>query len=440
MSFLPSRSPLSLIIVSKSLSLRTLISAMTTEAEAPNLSESIATVNPPIDGSVTVDLTESDDLNYGFSRPEMYKLPLSGTITPCERHLFLCYKNVESWPAKIEGSKDDPFLKSFFKACFARRAEVETKGKVLVTVFEGGEGTEFEDRDILIFPDMVKYRGLTELNVSTFVEDVLVNYNQWGSGSYSSLVGSHIFVCAHSSRDKRCGVCGPILLDKLREEIGSRGLNGQIFVSPCSHIGGHKYAGNLIVFSPNLEGKITGHWYGYVTPDDVPAVLDDHIGKGIVIERLWRFVFLTNISVHFKAVQDAGFVRGQMGSSNEEKKKEDEPKPQENGVMEYSKETVLDQSKKELNVNGTNGAVEGGSCCQGANGFSCCRDEKVELNSTGKAETKPEESIGVCKKGLQRISSLFTEKWEQSDVLASVAVIGAVASVAVAYNIYRRSG
>ncbi|KAI6680735.1 hypothetical protein NL676_034616 [Syzygium grande] len=59
--------------------------------------------------------------------------------------------------------------------------------------------------------------------------------------------------------------------------------------NPCSHIGGHKYAGNLIVFSPDSEGTITGHWYGDVTPDDVPEVLEQHIAQGKVIERLWRF-------------------------------------------------------------------------------------------------------------------------------------------------------
>ena len=31
--------------------------------------------------------------------------------------------------------------------------------------------------------------------------------------------------------------------------------------------------------------------YGYVTPDDVPELLDRHIGKGELIERLWRFAF-----------------------------------------------------------------------------------------------------------------------------------------------------
>lgn len=30
------------------------------------------------------------------------------------------------------------------------------------------------------------------------------------------------------------------------------------------------------------------HRYGYVTPTDVPILLDDHINKGQIIHRLWR--------------------------------------------------------------------------------------------------------------------------------------------------------
>lgn len=93
-----------------------------------------------------------------------------------------------------------------------------------------------------------------------FVDDVFVNGRPWASGVPEVLVGCHIFVCAHGSRDRRCGVCGPALIQKLNEEIELRGLKDQVFVSPCSHIGGHKYAGNLIIYSPDQEGKITGHW------------------------------------------------------------------------------------------------------------------------------------------------------------------------------------
>jgi hypothetical protein len=35
-----------------------------------------------------------------------------------------------------------------------------------------------------------------------------------------------------------------------------------------SHVGGHKFAGNVLLFSSKIEGE----WLGYVTPDDVPSI------------------------------------------------------------------------------------------------------------------------------------------------------------------------
>lgn len=94
-----------------------------------------------------------------------------------------------------------------------------------------------------------------------FFDDVIVSGKEWSSGGEQSVLsGSHIFVCAHASRDVRCGVCGPVLMDKLNEEIELRGLKDQISVVACSHVGGHKYAGNVIIFCPGPDGKITGHW------------------------------------------------------------------------------------------------------------------------------------------------------------------------------------
>ncbi|PRQ52041.1 putative 1-deoxy-D-xylulose-5-phosphate reductoisomerase [Rosa chinensis] len=74
---------------------------------------------------------------------------------------------------------------------------------------------------------MIKYRGLKESDVDSFVDDVIVNDKPWASGAQEVLTGSHIFVCAHGSRDRRCGVCGPVLIDKFTEEAALRGLKDQ---------------------------------------------------------------------------------------------------------------------------------------------------------------------------------------------------------------------
>lgn len=63
------------------------------------------------------------------------------------------------------------------------------------------------------------------------------------------------------------------------------------------------------------------------------------------------------------------------------------------------------------------------SCCQGANGISCCRDVSAE-------EVEKKKATG----GLLNFG-----KWEQPGILTAVGVIGAVSVVAIAYGFYKRS-
>ncbi|KAK9119825.1 hypothetical protein Scep_017918 [Stephania cephalantha] len=399
-------------------SLKTLISAMagtaedlstTATADPITVDSSSLTSSQIEEGVVVVDPppTNTDDVKYGFERPEMYSTSLAGTVDPYDRHVFLCFKSPESWPGRVEDPEYDPLpgrLAEFFKT---HKDLMPLKTRL--TICEGGEGTEFSDGDVLIFPDMVMYKGLTSDEVDEFGQNVLVKGEVWDAKSSEALIGSHVFVCAHGSRDRRCGVCGPALIEKFNGEIKSRGLGGQVFVRSCSHVGGHKYAGNVIIFSPDSEGKVNGHWFGYVSPDDVPGLLDEHIGKGVIFEKLWR---------------------GQMIASSNEINLPDDQKLQENS-----------SGKNENDLSGT-GKVDMQnavtvSCCQGANGVSCCRDGNIE-SSTGSTEKKQTDHSGLCGSGLDRVSA-WMGKLEQTDVLAVAAVIGAVASVAVAYSYYKRS-
>ncbi|KAG7563792.1 Thioredoxin-like superfamily [Arabidopsis suecica] len=325
----------------------------------------------------------SEDELYGFKRSEMYSGTLAGSVGPYGRHVFLCYKSHETWLPRVE---TEGLPQRFAKSFKDRKADfgVETK----LTVCGGGES----DGDVLIFPEMVRYKAIQDTDVDAFVEDVLVKGKPWTSGVQEELSGSFVFVCAHGSRDKRCGVCGPVLMEKFLQEIGSRGLSEKIVVLPCSHIGGHKYAGNLIVFSPDSAGNVSGHWYGYVTPDDVPAMLDQHIGKGEIIQNLSR-----------------GGMR--LRPIGEEAEKEDEHKiPNGNSVVVEAREPVDQKGFT-------------GGCCQGANGVSCCQEQAPEP---------------VKKEGSMKLNWL--RSMGKEEVLLGAAAVSAIATIAVAYSIYRRSG
>ncbi|XP_041999641.1 uncharacterized protein LOC121749104 [Salvia splendens] len=156
---------------------------------------------------------------------------------------------------------------------------------------------------------------------------------------------------------------------------------------------GKDYASNCSVFVTQICSGLLEHMYGYVTPSDVLELIDTQIGKGEVIERLWR---------------------GKMGVAVKEAEKVEKPKVA-NGTGTNNHE----QQPQEVGTGETTKTV--GGCCQGANGFSCCMNEVVEKTD--------KEQQGL---------SAWTGKWEQRQVLTTVAVVGAVATIAVTYGVYHR--
>ncbi|TXG67994.1 hypothetical protein EZV62_009269 [Acer yangbiense] len=420
------------------------------------------------------------DAEYGFSRPEFRSGQLAGSVDLYDRHVFLCYKNPSVWPPRIEaaefdrlprllsaavgakkaGMKREDFdalligcvlgvgsfeglswvasgfheMKCFlcFVCCLCFKFEIKTR----LTICEGHDGTETSNGDVLIFPDMIRYRRLTHFDVDTFVEEVLVKDGEWLPGTPEILKGWYVFVCSHGSRDRRCGVCGPPLLSRFKEEIEIHGLHGKVSVSPCSHIGGHKYAGNVIIFGSNINGEVTGHWYGYVTPDDVPALLEQHIGKGEIVDWLWR---------------------GQMGLSEEEQLRSQELRLQLNGEanIERRSDEVIQRQLKDENTSSCRSQVDVMGCCQD-NGESCCQNPvlpgKIDnLDTNERAVKTTTEKKKSSKKLVSRMNSgkgTFTRKvcamptwlenWEREDTYATLAVACAAVSVFFAYSCYKQ--
>ncbi|PNS14415.1 Actin patches distal protein 1 [Sphaceloma murrayae] len=122
-----------------------------------------------------------------------------------------------------------------------------------------------------------------------------------------------VLVCSHGGRDARCGVLGPVLIREFEgvlaregvrvlteaeaeaeaeaEEKGEEpGLTAR--VAGISHVGGHKFAGNVIVYLPRgmrgngLAGK--GVWYGRVEPGHVEGIVRETVLGGRVIRELFR--------------------------------------------------------------------------------------------------------------------------------------------------------
>lgn len=283
----------------------------------------------------------------------------------------------------------------------AKKADMNKETRL--TICEGHDGTETSNGDVLIFPDMIRYRRLTHFDVDTFVEEVLVKDGEWHPGTPERLKGSYVFICSHGSRDRRCGVCGPALISRFKEEIELHGLQSKISVSPCSHIGEHKFAGNVIIFGSKINGEITGHWYGYVSPEDVPLLLEQHILKGEIVDGLWR---------------------GQMGLSEDGQKKSQEQREccntQENGNSHCCQNPVFPEKLENLDANVVAPKV---------------------MISDKKSSKKLNSRINSGKVGsAHKVCAMPTwfESWEREDMYAALAVVCAAASVAIAYSCYKQ--
>ncbi|KAJ3301568.1 hypothetical protein HDU93_006864, partial [Gonapodya sp. JEL0774] len=88
-----------------------------------------------------------------------------------------------------------------------------------------------------------------------------------------------LFVCGHEKRDDRCGKTAPAIISAFRESATKQNLNVKTLA--CSHLGGHKYAGNVISYP-------SGIWLGRVAPYHADVVLREVVVGEKIIRGLWR--------------------------------------------------------------------------------------------------------------------------------------------------------
>ena len=94
----------------------------------------------------------------------------------------------------------------------------------------------------------------------------------------------HIFVCTSSRPNgQQKGFChtkdGVSVLGKFIEELEERGLSGEVMVSNTGCFGLCEQGPVVVIYPDNV-------WYGSVTPDDVEAIMEEHIEGGGIVTRL----------------------------------------------------------------------------------------------------------------------------------------------------------
>jgi len=206
---------------------------------------------------------------------------------------------------------------------------------VMVTTSSSPSNNATRDDDaashtVSLFPSYTTIPSVTLANLDTFIRGHVLPTKlspHIPASSHATLLRSasatsllpctpitkpHIQICGHNARDTRCGTLGPILLAEFKDKLAhpTHALHGNPLenfesdlgapvnaeVSLISHIGGHKFAGNVIIYIPRKEvegfeahplaGK--GVWYGRVEPRHVEGIVMETVRMGVVIKELFR--------------------------------------------------------------------------------------------------------------------------------------------------------
>ncbi len=196
--------------------------------------------------------------------------PLPGTVKYYDQHIVVCTGH-HQWEPKIEAG--DAFIRALTKAI--KTANIP--GFAKITACDApprGEGYE-----VMLFPANKKFIGLTGADIPVFIR---ILQGETDVGLQWELLEKPVWlVCGHGARDGRCGERGPAVLAALNAALASSGRRGAVELYTSSHVGQHRFAGNLICYP-------AGDWYGRVTPADVAEIITAELVAHKPLARLWR--------------------------------------------------------------------------------------------------------------------------------------------------------
>ncbi|CCD22852.1 Apd1p NDAI_0A06980 [Naumovozyma dairenensis CBS 421] len=144
--------------------------------------------------------------------------------------------------------------------------------------------------NVLVLPFFVWIKDLRSENVNDVLDDLVpkllkhdIDRDQLlREREYLSLARekAFVFICSHTTRDKRCGVTAPYLCKTFEKLLRPHGLYRDnsdfrpdgVNIAFINHVGGHKYAGNVQIY---LKREHTLIWLGRITPKNVGTIIEN---------------------------------------------------------------------------------------------------------------------------------------------------------------------
>ncbi|KAJ3019709.1 hypothetical protein HKX48_001865 [Thoreauomyces humboldtii] len=192
-----------------------------------------------------------------------------GTAGFYKKHVLIA-TGTSTWDKKIEDT--DAYFAALQKALKDHDIRVTASD-------EPSLASTSDARTLLVLPDNIRFPSVAASDFPALAKQLTST-----ATPLQAEVDRHriqILVCTHGARDCRCGDLGVPLLKALKDEVAARpGMDARVHVQGVSHIGGHKFAGNAIVYP-------SGDWYGLLKSEDAKALIDSAL-NGDLIHDKWR--------------------------------------------------------------------------------------------------------------------------------------------------------
>ncbi|CAG8586090.1 8122_t:CDS:2 [Paraglomus brasilianum] len=244
--------------------------------------------------------------------------PLEGTVKPYIKHVAIS-TGKENWSKHIEDAeglasviskltkggliktkskkKSPDSSNNVASDQQASSSESKRKPRIIITNCSRKSNSDIfsTTQDVMLFPEYIVIRNLSVKHADQFFQTYLSANTQPAENAESSSINSEkiankaiIFICSHGRRDKRCGVTAPLLRNEFEKVLKEKKLDVQsksdgVAVYMSSHVGGHKFAGNIIIYR---DGQ--GIWYGRVNPCHCKAIIEKTVIEGKIIKDLYR--------------------------------------------------------------------------------------------------------------------------------------------------------
>ena len=219
---------------------------------------------------------------------------MKNSVKSYKKHLFIQLPsnvNVQQWPGNIEEWKPLEFLCKLenFDMLKVSLCSEFVDAEAQVSTCQSDEERLDLDKvtavDLWVLPVGKILRQVLLKDIEASVKILLSMNETISSQSNSSVEGMEmkrlVMVCAHTRRDKRCGVIGQLVLEEMQKKVQKLNLKDKIGLYRTSHLGGHKFAGTMVVYPQ-------GVWYGRVKPCHAEQIIEETCLEGKIIEELFR--------------------------------------------------------------------------------------------------------------------------------------------------------